>query len=95
MIRRTNYLQNKEAIAALLDRKTDMFNTLLDFGEFEGSLVEFDKYLDEMALLPTWWQNVINSMAHQHPEMQRFLERVDRMGPESIAALRAVMERDR
>lgn len=94
-IRRTNYLQNKEAIAELLDRKSDMFNTLLDFGEFDGSLHEFDKYLDEIAQLPVWWQSVVQAMAHDHPEMDRFLNRVDRLGLEQTLAMQAIMEKAR
>lgn len=94
-VRRTNYLQSKDAIAEMLDRKADMFNTQLDFGELDGALYEYDIYLNEVHQLPPWWQKIVHSMAGQHPEMQRFMTRIDRMGFEAVTALKALMEKDR
>lgn len=91
--RRSNYLQSKEAIADFLDRKADVFNTLLDFGNFDGALEEYSRYMNEVAQLPTWWQEIINTMAADHTETQRFFSRVDQMGHEAIIALKEVMDR--
>ena len=84
----SNYLQNKQAIAEYLDRKADMYNTLLDFNNFNGALGEYSNYLTEINQLPAWWQEVITGMAVSHPGIQKFINRIDAMGHEAILAFK-------
>lgn len=94
-LRHDSVVSTKELIIQLLDTKADSLNDLLDFDETDGALDEYDLFLDKIAQLQPHWRRVVNIMSRQHPEMERWLRRMESKGLETTMALREISEKVR
>lgn len=89
-----NRLVSKEAIFELLDTTASRLNLALDIGEDELALAEYDEFLDRVAS-----QKRIAPMIYyylgDHPEFERFRQRVIDKDPLRILDLQNIEEKPR
>ncbi len=94
-LRHDNLTGTKELIYQLLDSKADTFNDLLDFNEINGALDEYDQFLDQVAGLQPHWRRIIESLATEHQDMERFMQRIEGYGLVAVMALKEITEKVR
>jgi hypothetical protein len=87
------FLHTREMISQYLDLTGNILNELIDFGEITGSLDEYEQHLTKLSTLPTHWRRVVNTLSKEHPEMERYLSRMEKSGLEYTLALKEITER--
>lgn len=86
---------NRDAIVKYLDHKGTHLNLLLDYGEMDGALTEYDEFLDYLAGIRAHWRRIIDHQINEHAELQRFLSRVESSSLENTLALKIIAEKVR